>query len=106
VHIPDAATFYQALALQKLGQGDKAKASFESLIANAKAALNATPAPDSQVNTATSTAGRARIADAHFLAGLGEVGLGNKQQAWEEFNIALKASPDHVAAKKALDNLK
>ena len=45
----------------------------------------------------------AQIAGAHYLAGLGQLGLNNQDQARQEFSLALKASPDHYAATRALN---
>lgn len=42
---------------------------------------------------------------AHYIAGLGYSGLGNKVKAREEFNNALVSSPDFLNAKIALDQL-
>ena len=42
---------------------------------------------------------------AHYNAGLGYTGLGNKIKAREEFNAALASSPDYLNAKIALDQL-
>jgi hypothetical protein len=36
------------------------------------------------------------------LTGLGQLGLGEKDKAKQEFSLALQASPDHWAAKTAL----
>jgi hypothetical protein len=40
---------------------------------------------------------------AHYVAGLGHAGLGEKDKAREEFNSALASSPDHLGARLALD---
>jgi len=42
---------------------------------------------------------------AHYNAGLGYAGLGNKKKAIEEFTAALAASPDFLNAKIALEQL-
>jgi hypothetical protein len=44
-----------------------------------------------------------RTATAHYLAGLGDAGLGEKEKARAEFTAALAAAPDHLGAKLALD---
>lgn len=41
----------------------------------------------------------------HYLSGLGYLGLGNKSKAREEFNAALKISPDYLPAKIQLNQL-
>ena len=45
---------------------------------------------------------RIQAADAHYLIGLGQLGLNAKDKARQEFSLALQASPDHWAAKTAL----
>jgi len=97
VRVVDAAPFFQALAMQKLGENDQAKAIFQKLAAN-----GAVRETDSISGSYASPADRARIADAHYLAGLGEFGLGNNDDAKKQFNLALAASPDHLAAKTAM----
>lgn len=41
----------------------------------------------------------------HYISGLGYLGLGNKSKAREEFNVALKISPDFISAKIELSQL-
>jgi Tfp pilus assembly protein PilF len=48
---------------------------------------------------------RLNTALAHYNAGLGYAGLGNKTKAREEFNAALASSPDYLNAKIALGQL-
>jgi tetratricopeptide (TPR) repeat protein len=104
VRVPEAATYYQALALEKLGETDKATAAFQKLLDAGTQALANAPAPDALDKT-PDTALRTRIADAHYLAGLGHLGLHHLDQARAEFDQALKASPDHLAAHTALADL-
>jgi tetratricopeptide (TPR) repeat protein len=92
VRVEQAAPYYQALALDKLGQADRAKAIFTQLIDAGNQALTSAPA-----------AQRTQVADAHYIEGLGQLGLHNKDQARQEFSLALKASPDHYAATTALN---
>ena len=49
---------------------------------------------------------RSRVASAHYIVGLGRLGLGETEKAKDEFNQALKARPDHLGAKMALEGLK
>jgi lipoprotein NlpI len=46
-----------------------------------------------------------RTANAHYITGLGYAGLGEKEKARVEFSAALAASPDHLGAKIALEQL-
>ena len=48
---------------------------------------------------------RSNAAMAHYNAGLGYIGLGNKSKAREELNTALTLSPDYLNAKITLDQL-
>jgi len=48
---------------------------------------------------------RSRLADAHYMAGLGYLGLNEKGKARQEFNQALEAGPDHLGAKTMLAQL-
>jgi tetratricopeptide (TPR) repeat protein len=92
VRVEQAAPYYQALALDKLGQPGRAKAIFTQLIDAGNQAL-----------TSASAAQRSQVADAHYIEGLGQLGLHNPDQARQEFSLALKASPDHYAATTALN---
>jgi len=44
------------------------------------------------------------VADAHYLIGLGQLGLKNQDKARQEFSLALQTSPDHYAAMQALSS--
>jgi tetratricopeptide (TPR) repeat protein len=92
VRVEQAAPYYQALALDKLGQSDRARAIFTQLIDAGSQALTSAPAVQ-----------RTQVADAHYIEGLGQLGLHNQDQARQEFSLALKASPDHYAATTALN---
>jgi tetratricopeptide (TPR) repeat protein len=94
VHVEQAAKYYQALALEKLGQTDRAKSIYTELVdTGGKALGSATPAQ------------RTQVADAHYVEGLGELGLNHRDQARQEFSLALKARPDHYAAMRALNDM-
>jgi tetratricopeptide (TPR) repeat protein len=97
--VAQAARYFQALAFQKLGQGEKAGPIFQELVDAGTAALK--PAADDTASSVTQPA-NLRIATAHYLSGLGHAGLGEKEKAQAEFNAALVAEPDHLGAKIAL----
>jgi tetratricopeptide (TPR) repeat protein len=97
-----AASYYQALALQKSGNAERATALFQQLIDASTQTLKDASRVPSWTNTYVPVAQRAQVADAYYLAGLGHLGLANTDKAMEEFNQVLKASPDHVAAIIAL----
>ena len=94
-HVEQAALYYQALALEKLGQADRAKAIYQQLVDVGAKAPSSAPNKESQRE-------RAQNADAHYLAGLGELGLNRRDLARREFSLALEAVPDHYAALRAL----
>jgi tetratricopeptide (TPR) repeat protein len=99
-----AAPFYQALALEKLGQPERAKAIFTQLIATGSKSLGSAPAMKPAGQSVVTPAQRAQVADAHYLVGLGQLGLNHPDQARQEFSLALEASPDHFAAMRALND--
>ena len=99
VHVEQAALYYQALALEKLGQADRAGTLFTQLIDAGNQTLGDTAA------AASNSDQRTHIADAHYLAGLGQLGLNHPDQARQQFLLALKASPDHYAATNALTGM-
>jgi tetratricopeptide (TPR) repeat protein len=95
VRVEQAAPFYQALAMEKLGQTDRATILFNQLIDAGSKTLSANP----------TSAPRTQLADAHYLVGLGQLGLNNRDQARQEFTLALEASPDHYASAMALHDI-
>jgi tetratricopeptide (TPR) repeat protein len=104
VRVEQAAPYYQALALEKLGQEDRAKAIFAQLIATGTKSLGSAPATKTPGQPVVTAAQRAQVADAHYLVGLGQLGLNHQDQARQEFSLALEASPDHYAAMRALND--
>lgn len=98
--------YFQALAKQKLGNKDGNEAVFNELVISANAALNhpVNANPDASQPPRRQTT-RTNNTSAHYIAGLGYSGLGNKTKAREEFNAALAITPDYLNAKIALDQL-
>ena len=82
--------YYKALALQKLGQGDKAKEIFEGLV----------KPPDESERSS-----RARQGQTHYVAGLGYLGLGDKEKGRRELARALELNPANAGAKATLAGL-
>jgi tetratricopeptide (TPR) repeat protein len=97
-----AAQYYQALALRRLGQPDRANGIFRGLV---KAGAETLAAADETAASESPPARRTRLATARYLAGLGHAGLGDKAKARTELAAALAAAPDHLGAKLALDRL-
>jgi len=108
-------SYYQALCLQKLGQSDKAKTIFQSLVdSGLKAVQEQTSEGGSTFGVAAGSpsAGRraqsprARLASAHYLTGLGYLGLNDQQRARQSLTQALQASPDLLGARTTLATLR
>jgi len=76
--------YYQALARRKLGQEEPAAAIFRELLKSGETAATGA---------------------AHYAAGLGHAGLGDKEQARTELTAAAAAAPDHLGVKQALEQL-
>ena len=93
-----ARPYYQALALQRLGQTDKAKTLFAGLVESGKAALDQVAADGQEHGWSR----RTRLADAHYLTGLGYLGLEDRAQAKAELSQAVGISPDLAGARVAL----
>ena len=101
-------SYYQALCLQKLGQADKAKAIFQSLVDSGQLALKQ-PAPTEAGRGGRGGRGqspRLQSANAHYLIGLGYLGLGDTAKAKAELAQAVETSPDLLGARSALAVLK
>jgi tetratricopeptide (TPR) repeat protein len=104
---PQAAQdYYRVLSLRKLGQTDKVTAMLRALIKAADRELQQSPTElDLSASCAKIRLQRFRLATAHYVAGLGYLGLEDKQKAKQELAAALKASPDHVGARWVLAEL-
>ena len=99
-----AQQYYRALALVKLGQADQAKTIFTGLVEAGKTAIEQ-PAPAGGGRGGRgfrAQSPRARMANAHYLAGLGYLGLNDRAQAKTELSQAVEINPDLVGARAAL----
>jgi len=95
--------YYQALSLAKLGKKEDVKEMFQDLVESGKEALGRTSSQiDFFAKFGEQQSQRSRLANAHYMAGLGYLGLNEKDKARQEFNQALEASPDHLGAKTML----
>jgi len=97
----DPARFYQAQAMVKLGRAE-AEEIFRSLAETGRNVVEAAPKIDSQSSASVQQSQRHRLAQAHYLAGLGLTGLGKPDEARREFSECLRISPDHMGAKAAI----
>jgi tetratricopeptide (TPR) repeat protein len=97
--------YYQAMALAKLGQTEQAAGLFGRLVKSGQSALAQGQKIDFFAKFGEQQTQRARIAQAHYIAGLGHLGLNQKAQAREAFSKALETGPDHLGAKGALGGM-
>ena len=98
-----AQTYYQALAFQKLGQEEKAQELFRKLVQSGKDELQ--KPVGSGGNGRRTVSRRTREANAHYMAGLGYLGLKDEVAAKDELSQAVKISPDLVGASSELSRL-
>jgi tetratricopeptide (TPR) repeat protein len=90
--------FHQGLALRKIGRGEEAKPIFQNLLAQGQKQLESRDTPDYFAKFGEKQAERIRRAQAHYLAGLGHLGLGQPGEAREQFQKALEQHPAHLGA--------
>jgi tetratricopeptide (TPR) repeat protein len=88
--------YFQALAERKLGRGAEAETALRDLVEAAGQALQSS---DSSERLRRRQAQGARTALAHYARGLGRRALGEKEEATQEFTLALQAAPDCLGAK-------
>ncbi len=95
-----AQRYYQALSLKKLGQDEKAVEIFQELVKSGIEALGRTSSETDFFSAfADRQSPRARKATAHYITGLGFLGLSETQKAKEEFTQALQKNPGHLVRK-------
>jgi tetratricopeptide (TPR) repeat protein len=96
-----AETYYQALCLQRIGRTDEAKEVFEELVSSGEKAVQ------ERASTGSTPSGppRTRLATAHYVTGLGYLGLNDTGKAKQELTEALRLSPDLVDAKSILGDM-
>jgi hypothetical protein len=78
LRVEQAAPYDRAPALEKLGQTDRAKTIYEQLIDTALNILHSVPATGTSAQSAAALAQRTQLSDAHFILGLGQLGLNNR----------------------------
>jgi tetratricopeptide (TPR) repeat protein len=102
-----AQIYYQALCYQKLGQDDRAGSLFKSLVESGQRVLG----QSQETGVAGARRGRpqsqrVRQAEAHYVTGLGYLGLNEREKAKAELSQAVESSPDLLGARVALAALK
>lgn len=95
--------FYQALSQRKLGQETAAIGAFQELAH----ADDDSPRPETEADAGPDARQNQRSARAwrHYAAGLGHVGLREKEPATVQIRKALDAQPDHARARALLRRL-
>lgn len=95
--------YYRALAMQKLGQTEEARKAFEDLEKHGQDELKReSDTVDYFAKFGEKRAERLRLAQAHFVVGLGCLGLGRNEEAQAQFRQALELHPAHLGAIQAL----
>ena len=87
--------------MMKLGRGNEAKAIFQGLTNVGGNVV--TVDPSASANEQQSA--RQRIAQQHYLAGMGYLALGMNDKAKVELSAALEVAPDCLGAREAMTNL-
>jgi tetratricopeptide (TPR) repeat protein len=90
--------YYEGMAALKLGQNSEAARRFDDLTAAGTKALAAGGEVDHFAKFGERGSGRLRLADAHYLIGLGSLGKGETAKARDEFQAALKLNVNHLGA--------
>ena len=91
------ALYYQALALQEVGNSGEATKIFETLVTTRPPQVrNSEPSNEAAFEVAMTE--RKRLAEEHYRTGLGYLGKGSTAEAQAEFQKALSLDPAHIGA--------
>jgi tetratricopeptide (TPR) repeat protein len=90
--------YYQGLAALKLGQNTQAQHNFDDLIRRGEKALGGASEVDFFAKFGRRQSERLRLANAHYLVGLGNLGKGETAKARAEFREAVKLDVNHLGA--------
>jgi tetratricopeptide (TPR) repeat protein len=96
--------YYRGCSLRKLGRADDAGRIFDSLIKSGQEALRSsgTGRPDYFAKFGERETKEARLAQAHYVLGLGYLGSGRRQEAKAELGKAIKLNVNHLEAQYQL----
>jgi tetratricopeptide (TPR) repeat protein len=97
-----ALLYYRALSLAKLGEAARARTLFQSLVDTAAAAMKRAQGTEFFAKFGERQSPRVRASMAHYVAGLGWLGLNDKAKAQTEFRRAVELNPYHLAARTLL----
>jgi tetratricopeptide (TPR) repeat protein len=92
------ADYYRALALGKIGRANDATPIFEGLVKAGGEQASKAETADYFAKFGERQNERVRQANAHYLVGLGQLGLGNRAGAEAEFRQAQELNPSHLGA--------
>jgi tetratricopeptide (TPR) repeat protein len=93
--------YFQALARRKMGLDTEAETALRGILDAANRVIEQSGGGAGGL-AAGRQAPNARLAMAHYVAGLGQLGLGDQTKARAEFEAALSAAPDLLGAKLQL----
>ena len=96
--------YYAGLAAQKLGRSAEATRFFGELIRKGDEALATRPEADYFAKFSQRRSSRVRLAEAHYLIGLGNLGMGEAAKARGEFQAALNLDVNHLGATTQLSS--
>ncbi|MEJ2009269.1 MAG: hypothetical protein P8Z30_14125, partial [Acidobacteriota bacterium] len=97
----DAMEYYRGLAALRLGRKAAAQHFFDHLIARGEKLLAGSPESAFFAKFSQGQSDRDRLADAHYLIGLGNLGKGEAAKAQKEFQEAVKLDVGHLGAASA-----
>jgi tetratricopeptide (TPR) repeat protein len=98
-------SYYQGLALRKLSREQEAIDLFDGLVQFAKSQIEASPSIDFFAKFGEKQSVKIQQAHAHYLLGLGYLGLGKRTEAKTEFQKAIELNINHTDAQRQLSNL-
>ncbi|MBI1390026.1 MAG: DUF5107 domain-containing protein [bacterium] len=99
------ARYYQALCFQQLGDVDRANKVFEKMCDDARQSVSHTGDDDYFAKFGERKTAQEHLAHAHYILGLGLLGLDKKEQAKAEFSQAVELNRGHVWARYELSML-
>ena len=97
--------YYQGLAFRKLGRENQAKQIFDGLVKIGNERLASSSGMDYFAKFGEKQSERIRMAQAHYLSGLGFLGNRNHAAARKEFEEVLELNVNHIAARQHLSEL-
>lgn len=100
--------YYRAQALRKLGRGPAADRIFAALVASGEEALHAAPGgrPDFFAKFGERETEADRLAQGHYVLGLGYLGTGQRQEALAQMQEAVNLNVNHLEAQVQLAGIR